>query len=109
MTIALIIYVFSTALVTVAFIVKRQWLRILVSLLLFLTICYVLLFYTGSITRSILMPGPPAGTIDGFYFGIQRLRESLWQSYILVIYLALLNFILQTFCYFRRSKERDQK
>jgi hypothetical protein len=56
--------------------------------------CLCFDFFSGSIARSVLAPGPPAkSTIDNFYLGIQLLQNELFDCYLLVIYLSFLGFI----------------
>ena len=88
--------VMATVLTASTFFVRRRWLQILAGAVILLMISYILLLYTGSVARSVLQPGPPAGTSeDVFYAGIRRLQDSLLQSYLAVIYLALLSVVGQ--------------
>jgi hypothetical protein len=84
----------ATAALIVAIALRMRWMRLLVGVMICLMIAYVLLFYSGSIARSVLRPGPPAGTAaDSFYLGIRLLQEGLLDSYLVVVYLSLLNLV----------------
>ena len=86
--------VIGTVLLVLAVIARRRWIRLLTGLALALMIAYILLFYTGSIARAVLQPGPPAGNeVNGFYLGIQLLQNALLNSYFAAIYLSCLSFL----------------
>jgi hypothetical protein len=89
-----VISAMATILLVVALAAQRRWIRLLTGLLIWLMIAYVLLFYSGSVARTILQPGPPSGNAAAvFYLGVQMLQEALLDSYLAVIYLSLLSFV----------------
>ena len=90
----------ATAAVATGLALSRHWFRVVTSVLIWLMIVYVLLFYSGSVARAVLRPGAPAGGDDGFYLGVQMLQVSLLDSHLLVLYLSLLNLL--NFVWFRK-------
>jgi hypothetical protein len=92
----------ATGLALVSLILGQRWLRAMVAFVLWISIIYVLVFYTGSVARSVLAPGPPVGLGDNsFYEGIQRMGVALKKPYYYVIYVSFLNLLLAI--YPRRS------
>jgi len=74
-----------------SYIVKRPWVSLVVGVFLWAEIAYLLFFYTGSVARHVLKPGPPSGAdAGGFYVGIQQLQAELHDVYVAVIYLSML-------------------
>lgn len=92
--ILLALAVIATATLVIGIVLRRRWIRILTGSLIWLMITYVLLFYSGSVSRAVLRHGVPAsGEVDGFYTGIQLLQAALLDSYLLVLYLSLLSLV----------------
>ncbi len=93
--ILLIISGVATGLTLISLILGQRWLRAIVALVLWVSIIYVLMLYTGSVARSVLAPGPPVGLgDDSFYEGIRRMGAALQRPYYYVIYVSFLNFLL---------------
>jgi energy-coupling factor transporter transmembrane protein EcfT len=84
----------ATAALAVAVASRKPWLQLFVGALLWIMIAYILLFYSGSVARNVLRPGPPSGgAVDGFYLGVQLLQSALFNSYLMVLYLAFLSLV----------------
>ena len=85
---------FASALVLVSWAAKRRWFGFVVAAVLLALIAYLLFFYTGTVARSVLRPGPPSGAeAAGFYFGIQQLQAALLDTYMAVVYLSGLSLV----------------
>lgn len=94
----------ASVLAVSAFFLRRRWLQTLVCIGIIFMISYILLFYSGSVARSIMQPGPPKETCEEvFYAGIRNLQDSLLPSYFAVIYLTILGFVTATMLSVRRA------
>jgi hypothetical protein len=90
----IILAILSTVALACSITIKVRWIQVVTGGLIFIFTAYVLIFFSGSIARSVLAPGPPAkSTIDNFYLGIQLLQNELFDCYLLVTYLSFLGFI----------------
>lgn len=75
-----------------SWVVRRPWFGFAVAAGLLTAIAYLLFFYTGTVARIVLDPGPPNGAeASGFYIGIQHLQAALLETYLAVMYLSALS------------------
>ena len=101
----LVLPIIATVLTAISFLVRKRWLCIFVSAVILLMISYILFFYTGTVARFVVQPGPPEGTSEEvFYIGIRRLQDALLPSYLVVIYLALLAVLAQAAAFYDRLR-----
>jgi hypothetical protein len=97
--------IFFTVLGVLAFVFARRWIAIINGIFLLLAIGDLSIFYPGAVARRILKIEYATGKDHGFWEGQRALNEGLFDSRLLIFYLAILIFI-NGFALSRSSKSR---